>query len=221
MWPIETKDGRIIMRNRIVLPLVALLALSGCSSEKKPNAANFTRAINQYLAGQGQECTYFAQTFPIDVSTSELKDQSGTPAQMAAFERAGLVRGSDTTAVIHGMMGALGPSVPRPVRRYVLTDEGRKYFQVKPGILGQSSAFCYGHEAVDSIVSWTKPELMGSALQSEVTYTYKIPDLSLWAKQADVRQVFGDIRTTVNGISKAHENVSLQLTNKGWEVPEQ
>jgi hypothetical protein len=62
---------------------------------------------------------------------------------------------------------------------------------------------------------------MGSALQSEVTYTYKMPDLALWARQADVQQVFGDIQTTVNGISQAHESVSLQLTNKGWEVPGQ
>lgn len=209
------------MRKRIVLPLAALLAFSGCSNERKPNAANFSKAINQYLAGRGQECTFFAQTFPIDVPESELRDSSGTAPQMAALERAGLVRGSDTTAVIHGMMGALGPSAPRPMRRYELTDKGRKYFQVKPGILGQSGAFCYGHEAVDSIVSWTKPESMGSALQSEVTYTYKMPDLALWAKQADVQQVFGDIRTIVNGISKAHDSVSLQLTNKGWEVPGQ
>lgn len=209
------------MRKTTLLTLAVVVMLGGCNNEKKPSAANFTKAINAYLAKHGQECTYFAQTFPIDVPASELKDQSGTPAQMAALERAGLVRGSDTTAVIHGMMGALGPSAPRPVRRYELTEEGRKYFQVKPGILGQSSAFCYGHEAVDSIVSWTKPESMGSALQSEATYTYKMPDLALWAKQADVQQAFGDIRITVNGISKAHESVSLELTNKGWEVPGQ
>jgi hypothetical protein len=209
------------MRRRIVVSLAVFLVLAGCSNEKKPNAANFTKAINRYLASHGQECTLFAETFPIDVPASELKDQSGTPAQMAALGRAGLVRGSDTTAVIHGMMGALGPSAPRPVRRYELTNEGRKFFQVKPGILGQSGALCYGHEAVDSIVSWTKPESMGSALQTDVTYTYKMPNLALWAKQADVQQAFGDIRTTVNGISKAHESVGLQLANKGWEVSEQ
>lgn len=209
------------MRKCIVLLLAAFVALLGCKSARKPSAANFTKAINEYLAKHGRECTYFAQTFPIDVPASELKDSSGTAPQMAALERAGLVRGSDTTAVIRGMMGALGPSAPRPVRRYELTNEGRKYFQVKPGILGQSSAFCYGHEAVDSIVTWTKPESMGSILQSEVTYTYKMPDLAPWAKEADVQQAFGDIRTTVNGISKAHESVSLELTTKGWKVPEQ
>jgi len=59
---------------------------------------------------------------------------------------------------------------------------------------------------------------MGSALQTEVAYTYKMPDLVPWAKQADVQRAFGDIRTTVGGISKTDETAELQLTNAGWEV---
>ena len=94
-------------------------------------------------------------------------------------------------------------------------------FQVKSGAFGQSGAFCYGHETVDSIVKWTEPAAMGPYTQSEVTYTYRIEDLAPWAKQAQVQQAFGDIRTTVKGISKADETAGLQLTNKGWEVPEQ
>lgn len=46
--------------------------------------------------------------------------------------------------------------------------------------------------------------------QSEVTYTYKISDLASWMKQAQVQQAFGDIRTTVSGISKTHETTRLQ-----------
>lgn len=183
--------------------------------------SNFTKAINQYLAKHGQECTFFAQTFPIDIPASELKDQYGTAPQMAALERARLVRGSNTTAVIRGMMGALGPSASRSVRRYELTDEGRKYSQMKPGVFGQNAGFCYGHETIDSIVRWTEPAVMGPYTQSEVTYTYKIADLAPWAKQAEVQQAFGDIRTTVSGISKDDETAGLQLTDKGWEVPEQ
>lgn len=209
------------MRRLILFSLTAFLMLGGCSNEKKPNAANFRNAINQYLAKHGQQCTFFAQTFPIDIPASELKDQYGTAPQMAALEQAGLVHGSNTTTVLHGMMGALGPSVPRSVRHYELTDEGRKYFQVKPGILGQSSAFCYGQKTVDSIVKWTEPAAVGPYTQSEVTYTYKITDLAPWANRSDVQQAFGGIRTTVSGISKADEAAGLQLTNKGWEVPEQ
>lgn len=209
------------MRRLILLPVIAFLVLGGCHRTKTPDAANFTQAINQYLAKHGQECTFFAQTFPIDIPVTELKDQSGTAPQMAALEQAGLVRGNNTTAVTRGMMGALGPSAARPVKRYELTDEGRKYLQMKPGMFGQNSAFCYGHETVDSIVKWTEPAAMGPFTQSEVTYTYKISDLAPWAKQAQVQQAFGDIRVTVAGISKAKQTVGLQLTDKGWEVAEQ
>jgi len=149
------------MRRPYLLVLAAFLLLSGCNEAKKPNAAHFTVAINRYFAKHGAECTFFAQPFPIDVPASELKDQYGIARQMAALESSGLVRGNDTKAVIEGMMGALGPSSPRPVRRYELTEEGRKFFQVKPGILGQSSAFCYGHEAVDSIVKLDQARIHG------------------------------------------------------------
>lgn len=208
------------MRRPKLLLLAALLLLSGCNEAKKANAAIFTKAINRYLAKHGQACTFFAQTFPVDIPVSELKDQSGTAPQMAALEQAGLVRGNDTTAVIRDMMGALGPSAPRSVRRYELTEEGRKYLQVKPGVFGQSSAFCYGHETVDSIVKWTESAAAGPDMQSEVTYTYRIADLAPWARQANVQQAFGDIRTTVRGISKVNETASVQLTNTGWEVAE-
>ncbi len=205
------------MRRLTLLSLTAFLLLGGCSSEKKPSTANFTNAINQYLAKHGQECTFFAQTFPIDVLASELKDESGTPAQMMALEKAGLVRGSDTTAVIHGMMGALGASAPRPVRRYELTDQGRKYFQVKPGTVGQSSAFCYGQKQVNSIVKWDEPTTQDRTSVTEVTYTYKLQQIAEWAKQPDVKQVFPAIKATVDQAG-TNQIIEVHLTNKGWEA---
>lgn len=200
-----------------ILTLAAVLMLGGCSSEKKPNSANFTNAINRYLAKRGQECTFFAQKFPIDIPATELKDQSGTAPQMAALERAGLVRGSDTTAIIHGMMGALGASAPRPVRRYELTDEGKKYFQMKPGVLGQSSAFCYGQEQVDSIVKWDEPTTQDGASVTEVTYSYKFQQLADWAKQPDVKQAFPAIKSTIEQMG-ANQVIEVHLTNTGWEA---
>lgn len=205
------------MRRLTLFSLAAFLMFGGCNSGKKPNAANFTNAINQHLAKHGQECTYFAQAFPIDVPVSELKDQSGTVPQMAALERAGLVHGSDTTAVIHGMMGALGPSAPRPVRRYDLTNEGKKYFQAKPGTFGQSSAFCYGQEQVDSIVKWDEPTTQDGTSVTEVTYTYKFQQLADWAKQPDVDQIFPSIKSTVEQAG-TNQVVEVHLTSNGWEA---
>jgi hypothetical protein len=205
------------MRRVALFSLAIVLWLGGCNGVKKPNADNFTKAINQYLVKNGPACIFFAQTFPIDVLASELKDEFGTPAHMRALEKAGLVRGSDTTAVIHGMMGALGASAPRPVRRYKLTNQGRKYFQVKPGTLGQSSAFCYGQEQVDSIVKWDKPTTQDETSVTEVTYTYKFQQLADWAKQPDVKQVFPAIKSIVEQAG-ANQVIEVHLTNKGWEA---
>jgi hypothetical protein len=107
------------------------------------------------------------------------------------------------------------------VKRYEPTEAGKKYLQQVPEGLGQSADFCYGDKTVDSIVKWTEPVTMESGSQSEVTYTYKIANLAPWAERSDVQRDFGDVRTTVNGISRSNEIAGLQLTNQGWEVPGQ
>ena len=49
--------------------------------------------------------------------------------------------------------------------------------------------------------------------------TYKVVNLALWAERPDVQHAFGDIRTTLNGVSTANQDAGLQLTNQGWVVP--
>ena len=74
---------------------------------------------------------------------------------------------------------------------------------------------------VDSIVKWTEPMTTGPSSESEVTYTYKLVNLAAWAEQPGMQRAFPDIRTTISGASKTDRIAGLQLTNKGWEVPEQ
>lgn len=208
------------MRRFSLVSIAALVLLSACNNAKKPSDSNFRTAINQYLLKHGEVCTIIGREFPVDVTASERRLQSDVATQMAVLEQAGLVRSSNTTAVVHGMLDALhGPTPPRPVKRYELTAEGQKYFQKTSGIFGQTTSFCYGDKTVDSIVKWTEPVTMGAATQTEVTYTYKIADLAPWAERPDVQHEFGDVRATVSGISKSNEIVDLQLTNYGWEVP--
>ncbi len=206
------------MRRLFLIFLAGVVSLTACNDAKKPSDGNFRKAINQYLAKHGKACTWIGRPFPIDVSESEQKLQSGTGAQMTVLEAASLVRSSDAVAATPGI---LGPDAPRRVKRYEPTEAGKKYLQQVPGVLGPSAGFCYGDKTVDSIVKWTEPVTMGADSQSEVTYTYKIANLVPWAARSDVQREFGDIRTTVNGISKSNEIAGLQLTNHGWEVPSQ
>ena len=210
------------MRRFYLASIAGLLTLTACNDIKKPSDTNFRNAINQYLAKHGEACTVIGRQFPIDVPRSEQSEQYGIGPKLAALEQAGLVHATDTIAVVHGMLDSLrGAPPPQPVKRYELTANGKKYFQHIPGTLGQTSGFCYGQKRVDSIVKWTEPSMVGISSQTEVTYTYRIADAAAWSENPDVQQAFSDIRTTVNGASKATEVTGLQLTSKGWEVPGQ
>lgn len=204
------------MRNFYLFLLAGVVALTACDSARRPSDGNFRKAIDQYLAKRGKVCTWIGRPFPVDVSESEQKLQSGTGPQMAVLEVAGLVRSSDT---ITATPGIFGPGAPRRVKRYEPTEAGMKYLQQVPAVLGESAGFCYGDKTVDSIVKWSEPVATGPYSQSEVTYTYKIADLAPWAQRPDIQREFGDVRTTVNGVSKSNEVVDLQLTNQGWKVP--
>lgn len=200
--------------------VACLLALTACNSAKKPNATNFTNAIDAYLSKHGVVCTVIGRQFPIDIPRTVQNEQYGTGPELASLEQAGLVHGTPTIAVVHDMLDPLrGTTPPQPVKRYELTANGKKYFQQIVGTFGQASGFCYGQKSVGAIVKWTEPVTVGPYSQTEVTYTYKMADLAPWAQRPDVQREFGDVRATVNGISKSNEVIDLQLTNRGWEVP--
>ncbi len=210
------------MRYFYLVSIAGLLFLASCNDAKKPNEANLTKAIDQYLTKRGEACTVIGRPFPIDIPEPEQRLQSGTALEMAALEQAGLLQSSGTTAVVHGMLDALrGSTPPQPVKRYELTTEGKKYFQQIPGTFGRTNGLCYGQKTVDMIVKWTEPVTVGASSQTEVTYTYKIMSLAGWAKRRDVQRAFPIIQATLTGASKTTEIAGLQLTSKGWEVPGQ
>jgi hypothetical protein len=204
------------MRRLCHLISASLFVLTACNSANSPNDANFTKAVNAYLAKHGAVCTVVGRQFPVDLPPTEQNEQYGIGAKLAALEKAGLVHSSDTAAVVHGMLDPLRGSGPmQSVKRYELTESGSKYFQQIPGALGQTSGFCYGQKSVDRIV---KRET-GTPSQAEVRYTYKLADVAPWAQRSDVQGAFSDIRTTISGASRATEVAGLELTSNGWEVP--
>lgn len=206
------------MRRLFLIFIAGILSLTACNNVRKPSKEKLTNAINQYLAKHGEACTPIGRQFPVDVPESEQRDQYGIGPELAALEQAGLVHSSNAVVAIRGIFGS---SAPQPVKRYELTDDGKKYFRQISGTFGQTGGFCYGQKTVNSIVKWTEPVRTGSSSQTEVSYTYKILNLPSWAERPDIQRAFPDVRATVNGASKTNQIAGLQLTNKGWEVPEQ
>jgi hypothetical protein len=204
------------MRSLPYVILSGFILLASCNDARKPSDSNFRNVINQYLQNHGQACIWLGQTFPINVSEAQQKLNYGIGTQMSVLERAALVRSIDAVTNIPRIFGG---STQQHVRRYEPTEAGNKYLRQTQAVLSQTSGFCYGTKTVDSIISWTAPATSGPAKQTEITYTYKIDDLAAWAKRPDIQSEFGDVRVTVNNISKTNETVGLQLTNKGWEVP--
>ena len=204
------------MRQWTVLIASSLILFSGCSNSKKPNETNLRNAIDQYLPTQNRACVTVDGQFPHDVPVG---DKSGTAAELAALEQAGVVQSVNTTAVVRSLADSLllTPQRPKPVKRYTVSTKGQKYFQKVLDVSGRSDGFCYGHEKVASIVSWTEPQTQGSYSETTVTYTGKVPDLAAWAKLPEVQQAFPSINTTLDDLGK-NQSVALHLTNKGWVV---
>ncbi len=196
------------------------LLLLACNTRKTLNDTNLSSAINQYLQLHGQTCTSIGQAFPVDISDSQ-QSKFGVASRMAALERVGLVQSTNTETTESDIPRIFGGTVRRSVKRYLPTATGRNYLKQVQTSPIRPAEFCYGTKTVDTIIAWTEPVAIGTATQTRVSYTYKIPDLASWAKNPDVQEQFNDIRTTVRGISKTSELAGLQLTNRGWEVPAQ
>jgi hypothetical protein len=199
-----------------MLIATSLIVVSGCRNPTKPNATNLRNAIDQYLPTQNRACVTLDGQFSHDVP---IGDKSGSAAELAALEHAGLVQSVNTSAVVGSLASSLSlsPQKPEPVKRYTVSAEGQKYFQKVLDVSGRLDGFCFGHEKVASIVNWTEPETQGSYSETTVTYTGKVPDVAAWAKLSDVQQAFPSIKTTLSDVGQ-NQTVALHLTNKGWVV---
>jgi hypothetical protein len=103
---------------------VLLTACSNGSSVKEANEANFTKALNDYLAKRGDLC--LAKTeWPVNVTRQEAASVTTRNAvQMPVLEKLGLVTSTTATIEQEGEDG----KTRTPGRRYTLTEEGKRYY---------------------------------------------------------------------------------------------
>ena len=203
------------------LMLLGVLLLVGCASKKDANEKNFSEALNSYLAKKGQICLGIPSAWPVDLNEAERRSGMGRAVEMAALEKAGLVRSHETETEYTPPLSSR--TVKTKVLRYELTDNGKTFYREKnrSGLSGNKEVLgdlCYGQQALDKIIKWDGPTAVGGSKEASVFYTYKIENLAEWAKQPDIQRVFPGIVSTIDGAGKTQMNQALTLTTQGWAV---
>ena len=195
----------------LALATGALAGLGGCTRNDGPDAETLGAALHTYLAQRGDLCLA-KNTWPIDLTQHEIDSGARNALQLPVLERLGLVRSAvaeidlDDEGTLHHMK----------VRRYALTEAGRKFYIARGngGAGARSGDFCAAHLSLDRIVGW---ELRGSGTQRQavVTYTYQV-DAAPWTKDAEVQKVFPVVASVIRGAGTAQLQETFARGEAGW-----
>lgn len=208
------------MKNNVMCVMVlGTLLLMGCGSKNDANEKYLSEATNTYLVKKGRLCLGVATKWPVDLQDSERGLTRGS--EMAALEKIGLVRSHEAEAEVTPLSGTR--PVKTKVRRYELTDGGKKFYQEKEvlGLVGEKQSrgdICFGQQVLDTVIKTDGPITVGDKKEMTLYYTYRIENLADWAKNPDVQKAFPGIVPTINGAGKTQINQNLTLTDQGWQA---
>ncbi|NGY05887.1 hypothetical protein [Solimonas terrae] len=198
--------------------LAALILLPACSRHDDPAAptrANFTLALDDYLARHGDLCLAMFD-WPLDLTPAEAGNGARHALQMPVFEKLGLV--SSTVVSV----ARTDDNPQGVVKRYALTDEGRKYYKLhdyksRDGV-DHPRDFCVAQITLDKLVQWQLDTHDAQHPTAVVSYTYRIAPAP-WLQDADAQRVLPMVVRIVNGAGghlQLHQGFSL--TEHGWEA---
>ncbi|HEX6370868.1 MAG TPA: hypothetical protein VF006_18260 [Longimicrobium sp.] len=203
-----------MMRMRIVWSAIAALLLAGCGS-RGPDEGELQAAIDAHLATTPKCVGDVAWRFPAELRSEYNpgleSHHAAMMARIAALERAGLVRSA----------GADEASWGKPVR-YELTETGRQAYREFPaGRLDPrkpAGGFCYGMPEVDSIVRYTEPAEGAGQVQTEVTYSYRLRDVAVWARDAGFLRLYPEVERELGSGVPRQAQAILVRGSDGWRV---
>jgi len=167
---------------------LSVVLAAGCNSKTAPTPENYTQALNAYLLDHSDCLLPEAPRFPFETTDLAKTRQLDSLVQAQLLTRA-------TEPAIHAS-------------RYTVTAIGARF----------APRFCYGHREVSQIVSSTPPAQANGFVETQVTYTYVLKDVPVWAKGATVQAAFPAMAAaTTNGGTATR---TLAQTMAGWQVPE-
>jgi hypothetical protein len=187
--PNETKDDRMILSKILKYALTCALLFPAAGCHSKS-----APTAENFIQGLNKhfldhpDCLLSNVQFPFETT-----DRKQT-AQMDSLVKSQLL---DKTV-----------EVSIHISRYTVTTIGTRY----------APRFCYGHRVVNTIEHFTPPALANGFKETQVTYTYSMQEVPVWAKSADVRAAFPAMAQVTSG--NATGVATLAQTPVGWQVPD-
>ena len=194
----------------------AAFALAGCS---KPDPQASTRAafeagLRSFLADGHDQVCLAMYDWPIDLTEQEAGAHSRHAVQLPVFEKLGLAR-STIVAVPRSDVNPDGA-----IKRYELTDEGRKYYKAHAYTgrdkVAHQNDFCVARLSVAKVESWQIDSHDARHPSATVSYTYHV-EAAPWMTDDDARRVLPMVAKVIQGADgglQMHQGFTRE--DKGW-----
>jgi hypothetical protein len=195
------------------LALLALLALLAACQDRQalaPGRANFTAAVDDYLARRGRLCIA-RHAWPVTLTTAQRQAQGADALQLALLESQGLVAGRDVPAG----------------REYALTAAGRPYFVQVPVVVATATQrvvhpadFCVARLALDRVFGWEAPQVSNGRSVSSVLFSYRVVDPAPWTRTPEARRAFPLLTRAIDNAGTLQLRLGIHLGPQGWVADE-
>jgi len=195
---------------------LALVALAGCSKPDPdaPMRTAFEAGLRSFLADGHDQVCLGMYDWPIDLTEAEAGAKSRHAVQLPVFEQLGLAR----STILPVPRSDENPD--GAIKRYELTDEGRKYYlahayQARNGAAHKND-FCVARISVARVQGWTLDSHDAQHPTAVVSYDYHITPAP-WMDNADAQRVLPMVAKVIKGAEGGLQlHQAFAKGDKGW-----
>jgi hypothetical protein len=198
------------------LVAVATFALAACS---KPDPEAQTRAafetgLRAFLADGHDQVCLGMYDWPMDLTEEEAGANSRHAVQLPVFEKLGLAR-STLVPVPRDKVNPDGA-----IKRYELTDEGRKYYKAHAYTsrdkVAHQNDFCVARLSLAKVESWQIDSRDAQHPAATVSYTYHV-EPAPWMDNDEARRVLPMVAKVIKGADGGLQmHQGFTQGDKGW-----
>ena len=164
-----------------VMMALAAFALAGCSKPgQPPSRAAFEAGLRTFLADGHDQLCLGMYDWPMDLTEAEAGANSRHAVQLPVFEKLGLAK----STILPVPRDTVNPD--GAIKRYALTDEGRKYYKPhaytsRDGAAHQND-FCVARLSLEKVEGWQLDMHDAQHSAATVSYTYLRIEPAPWMK---------------------------------------